>query len=1177
LNGKLALSHELPFPGVNLEESNNRTVAFDAKGGFLFVSTPGKTSGEGKIYYTNLGEHPVRDLTIADFAALALPPAAMPGGVSSLVVSPDGQWAAGIVSDLAETRGVHILRREGGAWATHHFIDASESWAKDAHRLFWKIALRNSETGDFSLFVVTLKGRLVEFSPKERRRLAMTERIDPNLEITDIAPDPDPRSHAFAVVYALKPTLPQTGFGVRKVPVDIVRFGFGNNKLLNHDLDVARCYEAEVTPLAADDSERSFKPRESEANWQRVAWSDRGIAVAGTVPLVSDTDFPPPQLGDNFVGFAIDILTAGEPCNRKARLMGGVDAFSDLVWYGDRLFYGGTQPSLGVYDAERNELVDFRGPNKLDLRGNNSIPYRLTGLLRDGRTLVFNTAVLTHQSFEVDLEALTVTEVALPADRKAARKALPPALDKAWHEGKITAPFDEISLPDHETRAEFNDAFKRALGDWAPDVGNLGLGLNARGSEIDRRATPMGQVAVDADDPTERRDVLGDFDLFGRDTQGLNPRYAVLGSTYKIRVVDQAGQLCYDDRTSYQIYQLNVVESRDDVLLITFDSDGVIRTYKIVLPEAQSCLGTKLEPLVNIYIGPDSQWIMWTASGFFVDGGAGADLRKELRWRIMDLPGEHINADNLAEYFYCPQLVQRTWRAHSEKKALEELQAQLGNSTPTSICRALDGDVLKKIKQQIERGGAFTVESKELANNKLYIDFTFHAAPNHRIAYFQVEGGQFAPSPFPVDDCSRSGNSYSCQDLVDVDMKGICRGQRVAFAIQALDANKHPLKTSRLEQVDVSYGGESAPGCALKRSVWALIVGADYRGQQNTAACSKLVSSGATGASAISAGLTFNPQSPLDGARCDAYLLAQTLCDDSGSEDRQWRKAHLAILGGLPVAPSCYDPNDDPLSEAMGAYQNASLSRSSFDHAVSALLAMKDRIAPNDYVIVFLSGHGTLGSTANLSSSSAYQPHLQLELIEHGQRDVNLGTFMQQVDDAFGKNRIRTIFFIDVCRHLTFGVSSLATATNSPLQAHSLKTALSDYAAVYYSTGNGYAAWEHDWSTAVPEFEANSSDLYANRRNEILSLFKLNAGVRHSLFALALNRVITGRAWSTYLRALDLPDATPKTIDPGEMERYLNETVPKGVERAIRAIQVPNGFWNGIVQANDGFVHGAAD
>jgi len=121
--------------------------------------------------------------------------------------------------------------------------------------------------------------------------------------------------------------------------------------------------------------------------------------------------------------------------------------------------------------------------------------------------------------------------------------------------------------------------------------------------------------------------------------------------------------------------------------LVTSGADQVIRLW--YLKDVEENVMTDLEPALNLFVGSDDEWVIWSKSGYY-----NASQRGDRRF------GYHINrgsskeavyfpSDRFIKAFFRPDIIQAVVETGSEKRALDKLKGQGMSIEPVDIFKNL--------------------------------------------------------------------------------------------------------------------------------------------------------------------------------------------------------------------------------------------------------------------------------------------------------------------------------------------------------------------------------------------------------------------------------------------------------------------------------------------------------
>ncbi|MBE7433535.1 MAG: caspase family protein [Anaerolineales bacterium] len=156
------------------------------------------------------------------------------------------------------------------------------------------------------------------------------------------------------------------------------------------------------------------------------------------------------------------------------------------------------------------------------------------------------------------------------------------------------------------------------------------------------------------------------------------------GFTEKGSVVigSQDGKLRFAPRSPEGTYQLServLVGHEASVIdhaacgkwLVTAGADQVMRLW--FLEDAENDTGEHLCPALNLFVGADDEWVIWSESGYY-NASQDGDMRFGYHLnRGPEMEAVFIPSDRLSKTFYRPDIIQAIVEHGNEKRALEEL------------------------------------------------------------------------------------------------------------------------------------------------------------------------------------------------------------------------------------------------------------------------------------------------------------------------------------------------------------------------------------------------------------------------------------------------------------------------------------------------------------------------
>lgn len=108
--------------------------------------------------------------------------------------------------------------------------------------------------------------------------------------------------------------------------------------------------------------------------------------------------------------------------------------------------------------------------------------------------------------------------------------------------------------------------------------------------------------------------------------------------------------------------------------LVTAGADQVMRLW--FLPDAENDTGEHLYPALNLFVGSDDEWVIWSRSGFY-DASQDGDMRFGYHLnRGSEMEAVFIPSDRLSKTFYRPDIIQAIIEHGSEERALAKLSKE---------------------------------------------------------------------------------------------------------------------------------------------------------------------------------------------------------------------------------------------------------------------------------------------------------------------------------------------------------------------------------------------------------------------------------------------------------------------------------------------------------------------
>jgi len=108
--------------------------------------------------------------------------------------------------------------------------------------------------------------------------------------------------------------------------------------------------------------------------------------------------------------------------------------------------------------------------------------------------------------------------------------------------------------------------------------------------------------------------------------------------------------------------------------LVTAGADQVMRLW--FLKDVENDTGEHLYPALNLFVGSDDEWVIWSRSGYYNSSQDG-DMRFGYHLnRGLEMEAVFIPSDRLSKTFYRPDIIQAIIEHGSEERAFEAMAAQ---------------------------------------------------------------------------------------------------------------------------------------------------------------------------------------------------------------------------------------------------------------------------------------------------------------------------------------------------------------------------------------------------------------------------------------------------------------------------------------------------------------------
>lgn len=172
------------------------------------------------------------------------------------------------------------------------------------------------------------------------------------------------------------------------------------------------------------------------------------------------------------------------------------------------------------------------------------------------------------------------------------------------------------------------------------------------------------------------------------------------GFTEKGSVVigSQDGKLRYAPRSAEGMYQLSertligheasiVDHAASGRWLVTAGADQVMRLW--FLEDAENDTGEHLYSALNLFVGADDEWVIWSRSGYY-NASFDGDMRFGYHLnRGSEMEALFIPSDRLSKTFYRPDIIQAIVEHGSEERALAKLAEEAGEGKKVDVLEAL--------------------------------------------------------------------------------------------------------------------------------------------------------------------------------------------------------------------------------------------------------------------------------------------------------------------------------------------------------------------------------------------------------------------------------------------------------------------------------------------------------
>ncbi len=155
------------------------------------------------------------------------------------------------------------------------------------------------------------------------------------------------------------------------------------------------------------------------------------------------------------------------------------------------------------------------------------------------------------------------------------------------------------------------------------------------------------------------------------------------------------GKLRYAPRGTYQLTDRILVGHEASVVdhassgrwLVTAGADQVMRLW--FLPDAENDTGEHMYPALNLFVGSDDEWVIWSRSGYY-NASQDGDMRFGYHLnRGSEMEAVFIPSDRLSKTFFRPDIIQAIIEHGSEERALAALAKPGSRVAKVDVLKAL--------------------------------------------------------------------------------------------------------------------------------------------------------------------------------------------------------------------------------------------------------------------------------------------------------------------------------------------------------------------------------------------------------------------------------------------------------------------------------------------------------
>ena len=223
--------------------------------------------------------------------------------------------------------------------------------------------------------------------------------------------------------------------------------------------------------------------------------------------------------------------------------------------------------------------------------------------------------------------------------------------------------------------------------------------------------------------------------------------------------------------------------------LVTAGADQVIRLW--YLEDVEQDVITDLEPALNLFVGADDEWVLWSKSGYYI---ASQNGDRYLGYHINRGPDKEalfFSSDRFHTVFFRPDIIQAILSYGSEARASEKAAESHISIGPVDV-----GEILPPIIE-LDEDGVNVFESEDKKEG--FVTFTLTAKPHGRpiTRLCILRNGRFVPVEPSV---SPSGK-------ITISQLSLLPGaNRFKIFAENQDAESHVIKSNPIEQTIIGKG-----------------------------------------------------------------------------------------------------------------------------------------------------------------------------------------------------------------------------------------------------------------------------------------------------------------------------------------------------------------------------------